>query len=107
MLSILLAGFVIVALIFFPVMLLARQLDTGKSDLVDCIIAVLVGSTIANFVVPFLPGANSDTVLQAIYSIGVVGVSYRYLLETTVVKGIVIALVPALGWALVDVVFPS
>ena len=94
MLGIIFVGLVIVVVCVFPVMLTARKLDAGKSDLVDCIIAIVVGVFISSIAVGILPG-DLNPLLVIVCWFVVTGFVYKIMLETTLVAGVVIAIVPA------------
>lgn len=95
MLNILLIGLIIVVVCIFPVMFAAKKFGAGKTELVDCIIAVVAGSFASSLVAPMLPGANTTEVLGTFYALLITGVVYKFLLEATLIKGVLIALVPA------------
>jgi len=105
LLSILLIGLVVVVLCVFPVMLTARKLNAGKSDLVDCIVAIIVGSFISSIAVAILPGGDSSPLLATIYWFVVTGFVYKVMLEATLVAGVIIAIVPAVFQLILNVVF--
>lgn len=105
MLNILLVGFLIVVICFFPVMLAAKKLDAGKSDLVSSIIAVVVGGIASSIIAPMLPGANTNTLIASLYVFLITGAVYKFILETTYIKGIIIALIPAAIWYVLGIFF--
>ena len=105
MFNILLIGTIIVVVCVFPVMIAAQKLDAGKSGLVDCIIAVLVGSFVSSFAVPMLPGADISAVLATIYSLAVTAVTYKFMLEATYIGGLIIAIIPAILYFVLDNIF--
>ncbi|MBL4797532.1 MAG: hypothetical protein JKY50_08970 [Oleispira sp.] len=96
MLSIIFIGLVIVVLCVFPVMITARKLNTGKSDLIDCILAIIVGTFISSIVVGILPGGDSSVPLATGYWLLATGFVYKIMLEATLVAGLIIAIVPAI-----------
>jgi hypothetical protein len=93
-LTILLVGLIVVVVCVFPVMFTARKLNAGKADLVDCIIAIVVGAFVSSLAVAFLPGAASSALIAVLYWLVATALVYKYLLETTFVAGVIIALVP-------------
>ena len=105
MLNIIIAGLFIVIVCIFPVMFIARKLGAEKTDLMDCIIAVIAGSFVSGIVVSMLTDQDTNIGIQAILSIIITGIVYKFLLEATYIKGLLIALIPsvfyyALGSAL-------
>lgn len=96
MLSIVFIGLVIVVLCVFPVMMTARKLNTGKSDLIDCILAIIVGAFVSSIVVGILPGGDSSAPLATVYWLLATGFVYKIMLEATLVAGLIIAIVPAI-----------
>lgn len=103
--NILVVGLIVVVVCIFPVMITARKLNAGKSDLVDCIIAVVAGGFVSSIVVPIIPGAASSAFLATALSLAVTGVVYKFLLEATYITGFIIALIPAIIYFVLDVVF--
>lgn len=104
MLGALLIGLIIVVVCIFPVMFIAQKLGAGKSELVDCIIAVVVGSFVSSLIAPMLPGADTSALLATAYSLLITGVVYKFMLEATYIAGILIALVPAIIYFILDIV---
>jgi len=86
-------------------MLTARKLNAGKSEFVDCIIAVVVGAIVSSICVPLIPGAASSAFLATIFSLIVTGIIYKFLLDATYVTGFIIALVPAIIYFILEIVF--
>ncbi|WNO10232.1 hypothetical protein [Teredinibacter sp. KSP-S5-2] len=105
MINILLVGFLIVVICFVPVMLAAKKLDAGKSDLVSSVIAVIVGGIASSTIAPMLPGANTNALVATLYVFLITGAAYKFILDTTYVKGIIIALIPAAIWYVLGIVF--
>lgn len=98
-------GLIVVVVCVFPVMITARKLNAGKSSLVDCIIAVILGSFVSSIVVPIIPGAVSNAFLATVFSLAVTGVVYKFMLEATYLTGFIIALVPAIIYFILEVLF--
>jgi hypothetical protein len=96
---------VIVVLCVFPVMFTARKLNAGNSDLIDCIIAIMAGTFVSSIAVGILPGGDSNVFLASAYWLIATGVVYKFLLEATLVTGIIIAIVPAALKFAVNVIF--
>ncbi len=108
MLSIIYVGLIIVVFCVFPVMLTARVLGAEKSDLVDCIFAVIVGNILSSIIVPFIPvmpGITSGELMSYIYTFLVTGLVYKYMLQASYVASVVISLVSTLiAWGAAYVV---
>lgn len=105
MLTILLVGLGIVVLCVFPVMFAARKLNAGKSDLIDCIIAIIVGTFVSSVVVAILPGGDSSALLATVYWLVTTGFVYKVMLEATLITGIIIAIVPVVFHLLLETIF--
>ena len=103
--GIFIVGLIIVVVCIFPVMFTAKKVDAGKSGLVDVIIAVVVGSINSSIFVALIPGTTSSAFLATVFSLGVTGIIYKFLLDTNYIKGFIIALVPALIYFILDIVF--
>lgn len=101
----LIVGLLIVVVCVFPVMITARKLKAGKSDLIDCVIAVIVGSIASSLLVPLIPGVMSSTFLAALCSLAITGLVYKFMLQATYLAGFIIALVPAIIYFLLDILF--
>jgi hypothetical protein len=91
--GIVIVGLFVVIFCIFPVMFTARKLGAEKSDLVDCIIAILVATFFSSIIVPFLPGAGTNEVLAYIYSFLVAGLAYKFILQASYVASVLIALI--------------
>lgn len=96
MLSIIVVGLFVVVTSVFPVMFVARKLGAEKTELIDCILAIIVGSIVSSVVVSFLPGGNTSQMLYFFYSFLVVGVVYKYMLQANYLASVLIALISTL-----------
>lgn len=83
----------VVVFCVFPVMLTARKLGAGKSDLIDCIIAIVVQAFVLSIVIPLLPGATASEVLAYIYSFLLAGVVYKFMLQASYIASVLIAII--------------
>lgn len=95
MLSVIIAGLIFVVVCIFPVMLVAKKLGAEKADLVDCVIAVIVGGLVSGLLVSMFTGQDTSTAIKTILSIVITGFVYKFLLEATYIKGLLIALIPS------------
>jgi len=105
MLYILLSGLIVVVFCVFPVMISAKKLNAGKSELVDCIIAIVVGSIVSSLITSMLTGADTSAALATICSLAVTGIVYKFLLEATYINGFIIAFVPAILHFVLNTIF--
>jgi hypothetical protein len=101
MLSVIIGGLIILAVCIFPVMFVAKKLGAQKSELIDCIIAVVVGGLVSGLVVSMFTDPGASTAIKTILSITITGVVYKFLLEATYIKGILIALIPSVFYLVV------
>lgn len=93
MLSILIIGLFVVITSVFPVMFAANKLGAQKTELVDCIIAVIIGGLVSSFIAPLIPGANTNEAAGFIYTLIITGVVYKFLLQASYISGMLIALI--------------
>lgn len=105
MFTIILVGLFVVVTCIFPVMFVAKKLGAEKTELVDCILAIIVGSFVSSIVVPLIHGGNASQIMYFIYSFLVVGVIYKYMLRANYIASVLIALISTLiKWAAIYVV---
>ena len=105
MLTIIIIGLFVVVICVFPVMFVAKKLGAEKTELVDCILAIIVGSIASSIIVPFIPGGNSSQIIYFLYSFLVVGMVYKYMLQANYIASVLIALISTLiKWAAIYVV---
>jgi len=93
MLSILIIGLFVVITSVFPVMIVANKLGAQKTELLDCIIAIVVGNLVSSLIVQFIPGSNTNEVVGFIYTIIITGLVYKFLLKSNYLSGMLISLI--------------
>ena len=105
MLSIIIVGLFVVVTSIFPVMFVAQKLGAEKTELIDCILAIVVGGIVSSILVSFLPGSSTNEILYFLYSFLIIGVVYKYMLQANYFASVLIALISTLiKWAIIYVV---
>ncbi len=104
MFSVIISGLIIVVVCIFPVMLVAKKLGAQKAELVDCIIAVVVGGLVSGILVSVITDQDTSGAFKSILTIVITGLVYKFLLEATYIKGLLIALIPSILYFIVGAV---
>lgn len=107
MLSILLVGLIIVVFCVMPVMFLAKKFGAENTGLLRCFVTIFIGSLVASIFTPMIPGALDSAVLAMLYWFLLTGLVYKWILGSTYIAGVFIAVIPAAAYFIIEVVWEA